>query len=172
MQASKSVSPHIVCGVDGSEESRRALHEAAKLAEALGTRLEVVMAWQHSTSMYDAYFPVPGRTPKVEAYATLEELLHGEFGDRAPEWVHLNAEFGHAGTVLIAAAQDAEMLVVGSRGLSGLASPFLGSVSLYCASQSPCPVLVVRPGAERPRHDTKPTHTTSVNARSPRKPII
>ena len=54
----------IVVGIDGSEESRRALHEAARLAEALGTRLEVVMAWQHSTSMYDAYYPEPGRGPR------------------------------------------------------------------------------------------------------------
>ena len=130
MQPSRTVSPPIVCGVDGSEESRRALHEAARLAEALGTRLEVVMAWQHSTSMYDAYYPEPGRAPKVVAYGVLEELVGGEFGDARPEF---------------AAAKDAAMLVVGSRGLSGLASPFLGSVSLYCATQAPCPVLVVRP---------------------------
>jgi len=145
MQPSRTVSPPIVCGVDGSEESRRALHEAARLAEALGTRLEVVMAWQHSTSMYDAYYPEPGRAPKVVAYGVLEELVGGEFGDARPEWVHLRAAPGHPGAVLVAAAKDAAMLVVGSRGLSGLASPFLGSVSLYCATQAPCPVLVVRP---------------------------
>lgn len=171
MQPSKAVSPPIVCGVDGSEESRRALHEAAKLAEALGTQLEVVMAWQHSTSMYDAYFPEPGRAPKVVAYATLEELVHGEFGDPPPEWVHLNAEFGHPGTVLVAAAQDAAMLVVGSRGLSGLASPFLGSVSLYCASQAPCPVLVVRPETEHPRHGTNSPRTASADARAPHQEV-
>ncbi|MEN0083384.1 MAG: universal stress protein [Leifsonia sp.] len=145
MQPSRTVSPPIVCGVDGSEESRRTLHEAARLAEALGTRLEVVMAWQHSTSMYDAYYPEPGRGPKAVAYGVLEELVRGEFGEARPEWVHLHAELGHAGTVLVEAAKDAAMLVVGSRGLSGLASPFLGSVSLYCATQAPCPVLVVRP---------------------------
>ena len=48
----------------------------------------------------------------------------------------------------IAVFATAAMLVVGSRGLSGLASPFLGSVSLYCATQAPCPVLVVRPDPE------------------------
>ena len=145
MQTENTLSPPIVCGVDGSDESRRALHEAATLARALDTRLDVVMAWQHSTSMYDAYFPEPGRSPKVVAYSTLQELVTAEFGQTVPDWVHLRAESGHAGTVLVEAAHGAAMLVVGSRGLSGLASPFLGSVSLYCATQAPCPVLVVRP---------------------------
>ncbi|WP_020076783.1 universal stress protein [Cryocola sp. 340MFSha3.1] len=145
MQTGKIVSPPIVCGVDGSDESRRALHEAATLARALDTRLDVVMAWQHSTSMYDAYFPSPEQSPKVVAYSTLQELVTAEFGQTIPDWVRLRAESGHAGSVLVDAARDAAMLVVGSRGLSGLASPFLGSVSLYCATQAPCPVLVVRP---------------------------
>lgn len=129
------------------------------------------MAWEHSTSMYDAYFPEPGHAPKVVAYATLDDLVHGEFGDRVPEWVHVSAEFGHAGKVLVSAAEDAEMLVVGSRGLSGLASPFLGSVSLYCASQATCPVLVVRPETGRPRHDTSSQHATSADAGAPRKEV-
>ena len=145
MQTGKTVTPPIVCGVDGSDESRRALHEAATLARALDTGLVVVTAWQHSTSMYDAYFPSPEQSPKVVAYSRLEELVAAEFGQTTPEWVQLRAEAGHAGSVLVAAARDAAMLVVGSRGLSGLASPFLGSVSLYCATQAPCPVLVVRP---------------------------
>lgn len=145
METHSSVSPPIVCGVDGSDESKRALHEAATLARALETRLEVVMAWQHSTSMYDAYFPAPEQSPKVVAYTTLQELVTAEFGQTVPDWVHLRAQAGHAGTVLVEAARNAAMLVIGSRGLSGLASPFLGSVSLYCATQAPCPVLVVRP---------------------------
>ncbi|MGO4593792.1 universal stress protein [Leifsonia sp. 2TAF2] len=145
MQTGQTLSPPIVCGVDGSEGSRRALHEAVTLARALDTRLEVVMAWQHSTSMYDAYFPSPEQSPKVVAYSTLQELVTAEFGQLVPDWVRLRAESGHPGSVLVEAARDAAMLVVGSRGLSGLASPFLGSVSLYCATQAPCPVLVVRP---------------------------
>jgi nucleotide-binding universal stress UspA family protein len=153
--SSKSIAPPVVCGVDGSEESRRALHEAARIAQALDARLEVVMAWQHSTSMYDAYFPDPERSPKVLAYSTMQELVRSEFGDVPPDWVRVRAEVGHAGAVLVAAAEDAAMLVVGSRGTSGLASPFLGSVSLYCATQARCPVLVVRPQAEARQHSAQ-----------------
>ena len=149
MQESKSVSPPIVCGVDGSDGSRRAFHEAVTLARALDARLEAVTAWQHSLSMYDAYAPNPGPSPKAVAFETLQEVVDAEFGGQPPPWVTLRAELGHPGSVLVAAAHDAAMLVVGSRGLSGLASPFLGSVSLYCATQAACPVLVVRPEEER-----------------------
>ncbi|MGH1548786.1 universal stress protein [Leifsonia poae] len=161
MHQSKIVSPPIVCGVDGSDESRNALREAARLAEALDARLEIVMAWEHSTSMYDAYFPEPGRSPKVVAYGVLQELAREQFGEALPEWVTVRAEPGHAGAVLVAAAEGAAMLVVGCRGRSGLASPFLGSVSLYCTTQAPCPVLVVRPAS----NGNTAAHTTRQDER-------
>lgn len=154
MHPSKMVLPPIVCGVDGSEQSRRAFHEAVRLARALETRLDVVMAWQPSTSMYDAYFPDPGRAPKVVAFEILEDIVRAEFGDETPEWVRVLAAPGHPGKVLVEASHDAELLVVGSRGLSELASPFLGSVSLYCTTQAGCPVLVVRPDRQT-RNDPK-----------------
>lgn len=40
MHPSKMVSPPVVCGVDRSEQSRRALHEAVTLARALDARLD------------------------------------------------------------------------------------------------------------------------------------
>jgi nucleotide-binding universal stress UspA family protein len=121
-----------------------------RLARALDAPLEAVMAWQHSTSMYDAYFPQPERSPKVVAYGALERIAREEFDGTWPEWVTLHAEPGHPGSVLVERSRAAAMLVVGSRGLSGLASPFLGSVSLYCATQASCPVLVVRPDEPHP----------------------
>lgn len=51
---------------------------------------------------------------------------------------------GHAAPVLIAAARDAQLLVVGSRGHGAFAGMLLGSVSEHCTSHSPCPVVVVR----------------------------
>lgn len=148
MQQSRMASRPIVCGVDGSDQSRRAFHEAARLARALDARLDVVMAWQPSTSMYDAYFPDPERAPKVVAAGIIDDIVREEFGDDRPGWVTSHTDAGHAGKVLVEASRDADLLVVGSRGLSELASPFLGSVSLYCTTQAACPVLVVRPGKE------------------------
>jgi nucleotide-binding universal stress UspA family protein len=51
---------------------------------------------------------------------------------------------GPAGDVLVAAAADAELVVVGSHGRSGLAAALLGSVSQHVVRHAPCPVVIVR----------------------------
>jgi nucleotide-binding universal stress UspA family protein len=53
--------------------------------------------------------------------------------------------FGPPRTALLAAAAEAQMLVVGSRGLGGLDGMSLGSVAATLLHHSPCPVAVVHP---------------------------
>lgn len=50
-----------------------------------------------------------------------------------------------AAEALIEASEGAQMLVVGSRGLSGLKKLALGSVSAECVHHARCPVVIVRP---------------------------
>ena len=51
---------------------------------------------------------------------------------------------GQAGPVLVEAAEDTDLLVVGNRGPGGLAEALLGSVSQYCVRHAPCPVVIMR----------------------------
>ncbi len=46
--------------------------------------------------------------------------------------------------MLLAAAQEADLLVVGNRGRGNLAAALLGSTSAKVADEAPCPVVVVR----------------------------
>jgi len=50
---------------------------------------------------------------------------------------------GQAADVLVAESQDADLLVVGSRGLGGFRGLLLGSVGLQCAHYAGCPVVIV-----------------------------
>jgi nucleotide-binding universal stress UspA family protein len=51
---------------------------------------------------------------------------------------------GHAAQVLLNAAADADLLVVGNHGHGGFTRALLGSVSQHCVHHASCPVLVVR----------------------------
>jgi nucleotide-binding universal stress UspA family protein len=51
---------------------------------------------------------------------------------------------GPAASVLVRAAEGAELLVVGSRGHGGFAGLLLGSVSQQCAHHASCPVVIIR----------------------------
>ena len=136
----------IVVGVDGSEESKEALrwaHEEALLREA---SVRAVCAW------HDPYLVTPGFGPPQDfAPDALREraveLLDAIIADVASySEVHVDATVaeGRAASVLVDAADGADLLVVGSRGHGGFVGLLLGSVSQQCVTHAPCPVLVVR----------------------------
>jgi nucleotide-binding universal stress UspA family protein len=60
---------------------------------------------------------------------------------------------GPASSVLISAAQEAELLILGSRGLGGFSRLVLGSTSTQCATHAPIPTAIVP--LEAP---VRPTH--------------
>lgn len=110
--------PHaIVAGADGSPESESAVAVGQYLAERFRVPLRVVTALKGKTVDLSR----AQRTGPTEAFDE------------------------HPVRALVHASMDADILVVGSRGLHGLES--LGSVSERVAHQAACSVLVVRAGS-------------------------
>jgi nucleotide-binding universal stress UspA family protein len=146
----EEMSGRIVVGVDGSETAKLAAHWAAEEARLRGATLELVSAWELPTYVYAYGYGYAVFTDELmkdlrkNAEDTLAALLQ-EIRTRAGE-VKLETRTveGQAARVLLDASKDADLLVVGSRGLGGFRELLLGSVSQQCAQHSLCPVVIVR----------------------------
>lgn len=140
----------IVVGIDGSDGARAALRWAADEAVRLGVRLVVVHGWDVPDVAPPG--PVAFGPTESEDFATtadrflaefVEEALAADDGsDQRPE-IETRAVSEPAVEALVHQADDAALLVVGTRGRGGFTGLLLGSVSRQCAHHAPCPVAIV-----------------------------
>lgn len=137
----------VVVGVDGTDGSDRALRWASELASAVGATVVAVHALGLLDSSGGPTVPVEGHGREIGA------RFEGEWCAPAVQaGVALRRElrFGAPVEVLlqVAAQEDADLIVVGSRGSNRPASfSVLGSTSHEVANRSTRPVLVVPPDA-------------------------
>jgi nucleotide-binding universal stress UspA family protein len=148
----------ITVGVDGSPPSVAALRWAAEEAALRDASLVAVFAW---TYVPPAPIAEPGMIPlpasdlagqldaeRGAVQAELDAAIAEAFPSGAPVEIEERLAEDSAGDALVAAAEDADLLVVGSSGRSGFASALLGSVSRHVVSHARCPVVVVKATAE------------------------
>ncbi|MFV0137698.1 universal stress protein [Streptomyces sp. HMX87] len=134
----------ITAGVDGSEESLAALAWAAGEAVRRGTALRVVHAWRFQE------LEAAGVTDREAQERWIRDAVTQEV--RTVVERHGDVEMtvdvveGHAVETLVAAAADAETLVLGSRGHGRLVGFLVGSVGQRVIGESPRPVVLVRAG--------------------------
>lgn len=145
----------IVCGLDGSPDSRAALDVAAKLSARLGSRLVLAHVAEVAHVPYAAAYPLGGTSGPAAVAMDVE--AEKEAGERLLEEVAVAAgladaerrvEMGVPAERLadLADEEDAELIVVGSRGRGAFKAAFLGSVSNSLVGVARCPVLIVPPG--------------------------
>ncbi len=72
------------------------------------------------------------------------ETIRDVLGEDPPVLVHPQVKEGNAAKLLIDLSEDADMLMVGTRGHGGFADLLLGSVSQNVVAHAKCPVVVVR----------------------------
>ena len=126
----------VLAGVDGSPASQAALAFAFEEAALRDVPLIALCA------LADA----PGRLGAARRMEEEFSCLMTSQEKKHPEVTVLRqVEFGQPRSALLTAAAEAQMLVVGSRGLSGLDGMSLGSVASALLHHSPCPVAVVHP---------------------------
>lgn len=134
----------VVVGVDGSIGSERALRRAAVEADARGTELVALVAWQlREPALIDLQLPPVPSVEEVsaQAHGRLSDVVRRVLPGRTD--VTVRVEHDAPADALIAAGASADLLVLGTRGLGGFSRLLLGSVSSPCVHRAPCPVQVV-----------------------------
>jgi nucleotide-binding universal stress UspA family protein len=138
---------NIVVGVDGSPSSRTALTWAAAEAADHGADLVVLNVWEHtlpppagSVSVSERYVPDESQRTAEDLVKLIKEVL----GEDPEVLVQPRVKQGNPAKVLIEQSEDADLLVVGTRGHGGFRGLVLGSVSQHVAGYAKCPVAVVR----------------------------
>jgi nucleotide-binding universal stress UspA family protein len=151
-----AVNPHgpklafktIVCPVDHSEVSRRALEDAMTLARAYSARL-IVVSVVPDVSWLEAAVEtgqIAGAKLEHESkwIADLDQFL-GSMSLDGLDWER-EVRYGNPHEQILAAAQErlADLLVVGATGRSGLVRMLLGSTTRRLMRQLPCSLLIVK----------------------------
>jgi len=136
----------VVVGVDGSEESLRAVEWAALEAERRRSPLRIVSAPAVPPRMRLPQSPpetVTAALRGISARALAAAITRCE--EIAPGLlIDTDLLSGAPALAVTDSGAGASMLVVGARGLGGFAAMLLGSVSRYTATHASCPVVVVR----------------------------
>ena len=142
----------VVVGVDEAGSAEDAVDWATAEAAARGCPLRVVHAFRPPLPADASGFASP-----IDSFVTAHtaaQLILGDAVTRArsgaPDIAGVDtAGRGTAARALLGEARDARLLVLGSRGRSGLRAVLSGSVAGPVSRHSPCPIVVIRPFANR-----------------------
>ncbi len=141
----------IVVGTDGSDTANQAVRQAVDLARAVGAKIELV----------SAYEPVPSQrlseerrqapedlqwaiNPREDVDATLEAAAAIAREAGVPVDVYPRQGDPADAILDIAEEREADLIVVGNKGMTGAKRFLLGSVPNQLSHHAPCSVLINR----------------------------
>ncbi|MDT7839907.1 universal stress protein [Streptomyces justiciae] len=161
----------LTVGFDGSPESRAAAEWAAREATLRGLPLRLVNVWEGvPDAMAEA--PVLGAETLQHWSERVPREAAAALRSRHPGLDVTTKRFvGSAFEVLPAMVKESELLVLGSRGLSGVGGFMIGSVGLSVVAHAERPVVLVRAG-EQAADEHTPGPTGLPSATTPYRPVV
>jgi nucleotide-binding universal stress UspA family protein len=142
----------ILLATDGSAASEGASGEAIDLAVQVGARLLVVSVLGASSRPSEASAESTGPADSRDSLTTKAQAIvqHAKAAGADATFLVWDGDPGEA-IVAAADSENADLIVVGSHGRSGVSRFLIGSVSDHVVRHAHCPVMVVRGKAEAPR---------------------
>jgi nucleotide-binding universal stress UspA family protein len=140
----------ILIGSDGSQDALRAAHLAALIAQPTHAEVIVTNAFNLGAAVA---FLAPDAMACSEVVVESGESAQKDILQRTSDFLaqdgvtcRTRAEIGHPveATLRVAEEEKADLIVLGSHGLSGFQKFLLGGVADGVAQHAPCPVLIVR----------------------------
>ncbi|MFF7645831.1 universal stress protein [Streptomyces canus] len=165
----------VVLGLDGSRESRAAADWAAREALLRDASLRLVHAWQPRPVASAAFAGVSLSSLYTDLQGWSSRLLRetqAQLTRRYPGLdVSTEQRSEQAIPVLLAAAEQGELLVLGSRGLGGVAGFLLGSVTLAVVARSRQPLVLVR-GGKHAENEHLPDASGAAGVTTPYRDVV
>lgn len=145
----------IVVPIDGSKNSMEAADYAVKMAEKYGSEVSVVHVvnidqYLQSLGLYRLTYPDPIKKKIEEARAEAQKWFTEITRNAEQRKVRIKTDVVDSALSVVAAIvnyadrEKAELIVVGTRGRSGISKMLLGSVASGVVTYAPCPVLVLK----------------------------
>jgi nucleotide-binding universal stress UspA family protein len=142
----------IVVGTDGSETAKEAVRQAAELAKRVGAELLLVSAYEpvSEARLRQERRDVPDDVswmvnPREDVQAVLDEEAERLRGEGLEKVDTLAREGDPADAILdVAEEKNADLIVVGNKGMTGARRFLLGSVPNKVSHHAPCNVMIVR----------------------------
>ena len=141
----------IVVGTDGSETAGEAVRQATDLAKAVGARLHLVSAFEpvgnqrlrvERTQVPDDMQWMVNEREDVDATLRNAAEANGETGVEVETFAR---QGDPADAILdVAEEQNADLIIVGNKGMTGAKRFLLGSVPNKVSHHAPCSVLIIR----------------------------
>ncbi|MBA3359836.1 MAG: universal stress protein [Thermoleophilaceae bacterium] len=141
----------IVVGTDGSDTAKEAVKQATELASTIGAKVFLVSAYEPVPEgrLRDERQDVPADlqwmvNPREDVESTLEDGAEG-IKSSDVEVETFAREGDPADAILdVAEEKDADLIVVGNKGMSGAKRFVLGSVPNKVSHHAPCSVMIIR----------------------------
>jgi nucleotide-binding universal stress UspA family protein len=145
----------IIVPIDGSKNSMKAADYAVKMAEKYGSQVSVVHVvnidqYLQALGLYRVSYPDPIKKKIEEAQAEAQKWFTEITRNAEQRKVHIKTDVIDSPISVVAAIvnyadrEKADLIVIGTRGRSGISKMLLGSMASGVVTYAPCPVLVVK----------------------------